>query len=374
MSPLLSERTPVPRHRVAVLSVVKHDYVARGVAAHPAFELVVVADDPEVPDWIHERNQLFADEKNIPYVKNVEDALRQFDVDVVVVSTEAERHCELSIRAANLGKHVIQDKPMSTLLSECDRLVEAVERNRVQFLMWNRNMLPAVIQAKEIVESGAIGVPYAAHVDFYFSKDAGPPKGSRRPGDPPLNWLELQKAAHRDGSDGGVGVRAMGELQVEGIYPLAYLHAITGAQVERVYTRVASVFHQGHADNNVDDLASISLEMSHGILGTLAIGRIGAASHPDIGEIKIHILGSAGGLVVAESRPEVGIYYRGQPELEFRHRRVANENDFLLMDNFATSITTQSESMMGVRLSRAITATVDAAIRSGRSGRPEMVL
>src|SRR5690606_12974356 len=47
--------------RCAVLSVAKHDYVARGVASHPRFELTVVADDPQVPDWIHERNQLFAD-------------------------------------------------------------------------------------------------------------------------------------------------------------------------------------------------------------------------------------------------------------------------------------------------------------------------
>ena len=32
--------------RCAVLSVLKHDYVARGVASHPRFQLVVVADDP----------------------------------------------------------------------------------------------------------------------------------------------------------------------------------------------------------------------------------------------------------------------------------------------------------------------------------------
>ena len=48
--------------RVLVLSVVKHDYVARGVASHPRFELVVVTDDADQPDWVHERNQAFADE------------------------------------------------------------------------------------------------------------------------------------------------------------------------------------------------------------------------------------------------------------------------------------------------------------------------
>ncbi len=359
--------------RVAVLSVIKHSYVARGVSSHPRFELVVVTDDPDVPDWVHERNQKFADEYKIPYVRDVERAIREYHVDVVAVSTEAERHCDLSVRAANLGVHVIQDKPMSTKLSECDRLVEAIERNGVKFLMWNRNRLPAVIQATELIRAGEIGKPYAIHCDFYFAKDAGPPKGSRKPGEPPINWLELQRAAHVDGSDGGVGVQPMGELQIEGIYPLAYLTQITGAKFERVFARTTSLFHQGNADNDVDDLASVTLEMSDGIVGTLAIGRIGKASHPDIGEIKITVLGAEGALVVAEARPEVGVYYRGQPEKEFRHRRVALENDFLLADDFAKAIDTGGDTVLNVRTSRHITAAVEAAIRSGKTGQAEPV-
>src|SRR6266436_1629433 len=68
--------------RCAVLSAVKHDYVARGLASHPRFELVVVADDPHVPAWAHERNQQFADARGIPYVRDVEQALREVDVAI----------------------------------------------------------------------------------------------------------------------------------------------------------------------------------------------------------------------------------------------------------------------------------------------------
>ena len=60
-----------PRFRCAVLSAVKHDYVARGMASHPQFELVVVADDPEVPEWAHERNQQLADDFGIPCIRDV---------------------------------------------------------------------------------------------------------------------------------------------------------------------------------------------------------------------------------------------------------------------------------------------------------------
>ena len=126
--------------RVAVLSVVKHDYVPRGLFSHARYELVVVADDPDQPDWVHERNQLFADEYQVPYVRSVEQAIEDHRPDVAVVSSEAERHADLSVRAANAGLHVVQDKPMSTVLSECDRVIEAVERNKVRFMMWNRKV------------------------------------------------------------------------------------------------------------------------------------------------------------------------------------------------------------------------------------------
>lgn len=356
------------RFRCAVLSVVKHAYVPRGVAAHPRFELAVVADDPDRPDWTHERNQKFADEFQVPYVRDIEKAIADYGVQVAVVSSEAERHCDLSMRAANAGLHVVQDKPMSNRLAECDRLVEAVERNRVRFLMWNRNFLPAVVQTSGFLS--ALGQPYAIHVDFYFAKDAGPPKGSRRPGDPPINWLEHQLAAHADGSDGGLGREPLGELEIEGIYPLAYIRMLTGAEVRRVFARTAAHFHQVNVDNGVEDLATVTLEMDRGILGTLCLGRIGAASHPDIGEIKIHVLGTAAGLVVSEARPEVAIYYRGQPEKEFRHRRVASDNDYLLMENFAQAIDTGGETILGARAGRAICAVVEAALESARSGRP----
>ena len=280
--------------RCAVLSTIKHDYVARGVSSHPRFELVVVADDPHIPEWAHERNQQFADMQNIPYVRDIEGALRDYQIDVVIVSPEAERHCDLSRRAALAGKHVIQDKPLTTMRSEADRLVSAIQDSGVKFLMWNRNFIPAVLHARQQIESGAIGQVRAIHADFYFAKDAGPPKGSRLPGYPPLDWYAHQIASHIDGSDGGIGIQPMGELAVEGIYPLGYLRMLTGVRVQRVFARSTAHFHQVHADNGVEDLASVTLEMEQGIIGTLAIGRIGLSSHPSGGEIKLHVQGDSG--------------------------------------------------------------------------------
>src|SRR5437763_5194112 len=187
--------------RCAVLSAVKHDYVARGLASHPRFELAVVADDPQVADWAHERNQQFADASRIPYVRDVEQALRDFNVDVAIVSPEAARHCDLSIRAALAGKHVVQDKPVATRRDDAERLLATIERTGVKFLMWNRNLLPSILHAKEQIDAGEVGRVCAVHVDFYFSTDAGIPKGTRPAGFPPIDWHAHQIAAHSDGSD-----------------------------------------------------------------------------------------------------------------------------------------------------------------------------
>ncbi len=355
--------------KFAALSAVKHAYVPLGVAAHPRFEPVVVADDAEQEAWAHERNARLADELGVPYVRDVEKAIAEYGAQVAVISSQAERHCDLAVRAADAGLHVVQDKPMSTSVAECDRAVEAVERGGVRFMMWNRNFMPSLVQTRQAIAGGAIGQPRAIHVDFYFASDAGPPKGSRKPGDPPMDWYEYQKSAHATGRDGGVGAHPMGELKIEGIYPLAYIQMLVGAKVERVFARATSHFHQVNVDNDVEDLASVTLEMERGLVGSLTIGRIGSGGHPDGSMIKIAALGSKGALVVNESRPEVAVYHRGQTKGPY-HQRVGNEGDFLLMESFAKAIDTGGPTALDARAGRAIAATVEAALESARAGKP----
>lgn len=358
------------RYRVAVLSVVKHDYVVRGVASHPRFELVAVADDAEIPNWAHERNQLLADEFHIPYVRNVEQALKDHQVDVAVVCSEAYRHCDLSVRAAKAGVHVIQDKPLSTRRLEAERLHAAIRDSGVQFMMWNRNFLPAILHAREQIDRGAIGRVVAIHVDFYFAKDAGPPRGSRRLGYPPIDWHAYQIGAHVDGSDGGLGPEPVGELQNEGIYPLGFILALVRARAKRVFACSTAHFHQLNIDNAVEDLASMTLEFEGGMVGSIALGRIGLASHPSGGEIKLRIVGSDGAMVLHEARPDVGVYYRNQPPGEARRRRIANENDFLLADQFVQALDNDRPPLMNIDDSMQVFATVEAALQSCLSGQP----
>ena len=109
--------------------------------------------------------------------------------------------------------------------------------------------------------------------------------------------------------------------------------------------------------------------MANGCVGTLSIGRIGAAAHPDIGEIKLHLLGSEGSLVISEARPEVAVYARNQPATEFKRRRIADDNNYLLMQDFAEALDHDRDPVLNASGARDIAATVQAALESAQSGK-----
>ena len=60
--------------------------------------------------------------------------------------------------------------------------------------------------------------------------------------------------------------------------------------------------------------------------------------------------------------------YRNQPPDEFRNQRLdASDNDYLLAENFANAIDTDGDTILDAPASRAITATIAAALESGRT-------
>ena len=141
---------------VLVLGGVKHLYIVQGLAAHPRFKLVALADEEAAPAWVHERNEAAASAFGLPYVRDVSAALARYRPRVACVSPETGRHAHLSVRAAEAGLHIVQDKPMALTLAECDRVVAAVEAADVRFLMWNRNTFPSILQAREILAGGSL--------------------------------------------------------------------------------------------------------------------------------------------------------------------------------------------------------------------------
>lgn len=96
--------------------------------------------------------------------------LQSSDVDAVVITTPDDLHAEMVVAAADAGKHVLCEKPLTTSVAEADRAVEAVRRNGVVAMcLFNHRWVPAYAQAKELVtDLGEAAVGYARKDDTIF--------------------------------------------------------------------------------------------------------------------------------------------------------------------------------------------------------------
>ena len=79
-------------------------------------------------------------------------------VQAVVVSTPPSSHEKLAIAALNAGKHVLVEKPMSTDVASCQRMVDAAKANNVTLACgFNMRYIRATKLARQLIADGAIG-------------------------------------------------------------------------------------------------------------------------------------------------------------------------------------------------------------------------
>jgi len=78
-------------------------------------------------------------------------------VDAVWIATPTEFHAEHVIVALEHGKHVICEKPMALSLDDCDRMIEAAEKNRLILLMHSKAIDPPIVKMREMIDSAELG-------------------------------------------------------------------------------------------------------------------------------------------------------------------------------------------------------------------------
>jgi predicted dehydrogenase len=73
-------------------------------------------------------------------------------VDVVFIMTRHDSHAELSVKAAEAGKHVLCEKPMGMNREQCRAVAEAVRKSGVKYTVgYNRGMAPLVTRAGDLL-------------------------------------------------------------------------------------------------------------------------------------------------------------------------------------------------------------------------------
>ena len=94
------------------------------------------------------------------------DLIDSDDVDAVDICVTEAAHVAVATDAANAGKHILVEKPISTTLTDADLIIDAAEKNNVKLMVAHtHHFYDYGISAKEIIDSGEIGNPvYIRHV------------------------------------------------------------------------------------------------------------------------------------------------------------------------------------------------------------------
>lgn len=89
------------------------------------------------------------------------------DIDAVDICAPNDTHEQIAIAAAEAGKMVLCEKPLSRTLAEGNRMVDVIKKAGVANTVWyNYRRLPAVTLAKQIVDSGKLGKIFHYRANF----------------------------------------------------------------------------------------------------------------------------------------------------------------------------------------------------------------
>ena len=101
----------------------------------------------------------FCRQYNIPdSYQDYREMLKREDINLVSICVPNFLHKEVTVAAAEAGKHIVCEKPLATKLEDAGTMLKVVSANKVK-LMYAEDWLfaPALARAKSICDEGAIG-------------------------------------------------------------------------------------------------------------------------------------------------------------------------------------------------------------------------
>ena len=94
------------------------------------------------------------------HFEDLDAMLAMDEIDMVVVGAPNFAHCEITVKAAKAGKHVVVEKPLCLNLADADRMIAACDQAGVK-LMYAEELCftPKYVRLKQLLDDGALGRP-----------------------------------------------------------------------------------------------------------------------------------------------------------------------------------------------------------------------
>ena len=121
------------------------------------------------PEALQAARQLF----NCDGYSDYHELLKREDIDVIHILTPHYLHARMAIAAAEAGKHVLTEKPMSISMEEARAVVAAGKRNRVTIGVISQNRYNAAsVAIQDAIENGSLGKVIGQRVILSWTKPA----------------------------------------------------------------------------------------------------------------------------------------------------------------------------------------------------------
>ena len=218
---------------------------ARGLAPSTTGELLAVGSRTQ------ESADRFGEEFSVPRrYASYEALLADPDVQAVYISTPHPMHAEWAIKAAEAGKHILCEKPITLNYPEAMAVIEAARRNDV-FLMeaFMYRCHPQIAKLVELIKSKAIGEVRLIKASFSFHAGWNP---------------EGRLLKHEMGGGGILDV---------GCYTTSVSRLIAGAALGKDFVEPIEVKAMGKiGESRVDDYTAALLRFPGDIIAQIATG------------------------------------------------------------------------------------------------------
>jgi predicted dehydrogenase len=203
-------------------------------------------------------------------------------IDFVSIVTPNKMHFPVARTFAELGIHIICDKPMTYSLAEAKQLVDVVETSGIVFgLTHNYTGYPMVKQARHMVQNGQLGEILKIVVEY------------------PQGWLlapieqqgQKQAAWRTDPTQAGVS-NCMGDI---GSHCHNLAHYITGLELTEICADLKSIL-----DRPLDNDGNILLRFDNGACGILYASQFSAGEENNL---RIRVYGTKAALEWHQEEP-----------------------------------------------------------------------
>lgn len=196
-------------------------------------------------------------------VNDYKEILKDPDIDAVLICSSTDTHSQISIEAAEAGKHIFCEKPIDYDLARIDAVLKAVEKAGVKFQVgFNRRFDHNFKKVKDLILEGKIGDPHIIKIT------------SRDPAPPPIEYVKVS---------GGIFL----DMTIHDFDMARYL---SGSEVEEVYANGAVLVDPKIGEVGDIDTAIITLKFKNGAIGVIDNSRKAAYGYDQ----RIEVFGSKG--------------------------------------------------------------------------------